>query len=184
MAGIGHNRGPELGSTAWRRHAWGRARRDLLPSLPIEVVRLRVARAQALGLDYRTYASVRAATGHDVVGFLFSTNALQMLRRGEAPPEARAARLAQLAADRTALAQPPLDPAQVLGLAPLDAAHSAPSFGLGWAAMRDHLAGVIRSRGVPANRLLVVGETAAERDWSEAARTAGYLSGARYFGAA
>ena len=68
MNRIGHNNGPTMEpGESWRRHAWGRARARLLPVLPIEVVRLRVKRAAEIGLDYRTYASIRAASGHDVI---------------------------------------------------------------------------------------------------------------------
>ena len=50
-AGIGHNGGPTLESGgSWRRVAWKKAREELLPTLPIEVVRLRVSRAKELGL--------------------------------------------------------------------------------------------------------------------------------------
>ncbi len=70
MGEIGHNGGPSLaGGVSWRRHCWSAAREALLPTLPIEVVRLRVKRAKALGLDYKTYAGLRAATGHDVVAW-------------------------------------------------------------------------------------------------------------------
>jgi hypothetical protein len=79
-AGPGHNRGPALQPAGgWHLHCWRRARADLLPHLPIEGVRLRVRRAGELGLDYKTYASVRAATGHDVVAFLFSSNAVRVM---------------------------------------------------------------------------------------------------------
>ena len=62
--GIGHNRGPAMDAgVSWRRHCWTVARQELLPHLPLEVIRLRVRRAAAIGLDYRTYASVRAASG-------------------------------------------------------------------------------------------------------------------------
>ena len=62
MSGIGHNGGPSVGSGAsWRAQCWRVARADLLPRLPLEVVRLRVKRAQEIGLAYRTYAGVRAA---------------------------------------------------------------------------------------------------------------------------
>ena len=65
MAVIGHNGGPTLQpGAAWRSHCWRTARAALLPTLPIEVVRLRVNRARALGLAYKTYASVRAASGN------------------------------------------------------------------------------------------------------------------------
>lgn len=178
-AGIGHNNGPELDANlGWRRHAWARARADLLPTLPVEVVRLRVKRAAELGLPYRTYAGVRAATGRDVIGFLFSTNALLLLRQGDDLPPDRRARLAALvAADRVAILQPPLTQAPP----PLDAAHPAPRFTDSWSAMRDRIAAIPRSRGRPPDGYIVVGETAWERDWAEAGKTAGFLTGGRYF---
>lgn len=89
MGMIGHNNGPTMEAGAsWRRHCWTTARQALLPTLPVEVVRTRVRRAKELGLDYRTYASVRAQTGHDVVAFLFSSNALRV-RPTSAPPTVR-----------------------------------------------------------------------------------------------
>ncbi|TMV67455.1 hypothetical protein FGG78_32035, partial [Thioclava sp. BHET1] len=64
--GPGHNGGPTMEpGFGWRKHCWSKARQDLLPHLPIEILRNRVRRAKELGLEYRTYASVRAATGHD-----------------------------------------------------------------------------------------------------------------------
>ena len=183
IAGIGHNRGPCADEgVSWRRFAWAKARADLLPTLPIEVVRLRVKRAQALGLPYQTYASVRASTGRDVIGFLFSNNALQVFRAGQGLPADRAAALARLqGADRVALIHAPLLPG--FQAETLDAVHAAPSFMDPWPALRDHLRGVIRTRGRPADGYLVIGETAFERDWAEAGKTAGFLTGARYFGA-
>ncbi len=181
--GIGHNNGPtsEAGES-WRRFAWTRARADLLPTLPIEVVRLRVRRAQALGLPYKTYASVRASTGHDLIGFLFSSNALALLR-SEALPQDRAAKLATVQAARHALVHRPLLPDRVALNPQIDAAHAAPRFAESWSAMRDTLRDLIVSTGSPADRWLVVGETAFERDWAEAAKAAGFLSGEAYFGA-
>lgn len=92
---IGHNGGPELASLGWRRPCWQEARARLLPVLPIEVVRTRVRRAAELGLDYKTYAGVRATTGHDLVAFLFSSNALRVSPIGVIPAS-EAARLAGL----------------------------------------------------------------------------------------
>lgn len=181
--GPGHNGGPSLDEgVAWRAFAWRRAREALLPTLPVEVVRLRVARARELGLDYRTYAGVRAATGRDVIGFLYSTNALRLLRATDALPADRAERLAAVAgADRVALVQPPLDPARVLAAAPLDAAHRAPPSTLTWGEARDRLRGLLRARGLPGDAVVLVGETAAEREWAEAARLAAFLPGDRAF---
>jgi hypothetical protein len=68
MSGIGHNRGPAMDAGAsWRRHCWSVARAELLPHLPLEVIRMRVRRAAEIGLDYRTYATVREASGYDIV---------------------------------------------------------------------------------------------------------------------
>lgn len=184
-AGPGHNGGPSLEEGAsWRAHCWRHARAALLPTLPVEVVRLRVARARELGLPYRTYAGVRASTGRDLVGFLFSSNALGLLRPADRLPEDRRERLAGLVAcDRTALVQPPLAPGVVLAGAPLDAAFPAPPSTLPWPAMRDHLRAVLRERRLPPDAVLVVGETAGEREWAEAARAAGFIGGGRYFAA-
>ena len=181
MTGTGHNNGPELdGPIAWRRFAWTKARADLLPTLPIEVVRLRVMRAQELGLPYRTYAGIRAHTGRDVIGFLFSSNALAVLRVGQAMAQDRRDRLAGLiGTDRTGVVHLPLDPAAFVP--PLDAAVIAPRFTDTWSAMRDQIAATIRARGLPADACLLVGETAFERDWAQAGRMAGFLSGAHYF---
>ena len=181
--GIGHNNGPSLEEgTSWRAHCWRRARESLLPTLPIEVVRLRVARARELGLPYRTYAGIRASTGHDVIGFLFSSNALRLLHPTDALPHDRRTRLEGLVGcDRVALAQPPLDPAKVLSLAPLDAAFAAPRFTASWPVMRDRLRTILAERRHPSDGYVLIGETAQERDWCEAGRLAGYLAGDRFF---
>lgn len=182
-AGIGHNNGPDQsGDISWRRFAWARARSDLLPTLPIEVLRLRVKRAAELGLPYKTYAGVRAASGRDVIGFLFSSNALRVLRDGQPIPADRHDRLAGLIrSDRMAVLQPPLT-AHSLAMAPLDGSAAAPAASLPWARMRDHMRAIILDRGTPSDGYLVIGETSLERDWAEAGRTAGFLTGDRYFG--
>ena len=184
MAGIGHNSGREEGpGHSFRTFAWARARAALLPTLPIEVVRLRVKRAQDLGLPYKTYAGIRASTGHDLIGFLFSSNALRVLRDADAMPADRAARLARLVADRVALAQPRVSPARLATLPGIDAAHPAPAVTLTWAATRDHLKAVARQRGHAADRFVIVGDTALERDWVAMAGAAGWVAGDAYFDA-
>ncbi len=185
MAGIGHNRGPTLEpGFGWRRHCWQEARAALLPTLPIEVVRLRVKRAAEIGLDYRTYASIRAASGHDVVAFLFSTNALRLMPPRPALPEARRARLAAMArTGRAALAQAPLTPSAVTALAPalLDHAAAAPAPFAPWAEIRAALATALAAGGWPRAGTVLVGDTGDERDWAAAARLAFYLPAERVF---
>ena len=95
MAGIGHNGGPGTGS-GFRAHCWTVARRELLgASLPVEVVRMQVKRAKALGLDYKTYAGVRATTGRDLIAFLYSSNALGVFRAVQPVGTAERARIAR-----------------------------------------------------------------------------------------
>lgn len=188
MSGPGHNGGPTLEPGAsWRRHCWARARSALLPGLPLEVVRLRVRRAAEIGLDYRTYAGVRAATGHDIVAFLFSTSALRIFGDGDrmAPPEAK--KLAAIRGlSRLAAVQPPLSPARVVEVlegqgVPLAGAMRAPGIAMGWSETSRALRGFLAEHGQPGDGVLVIGATALERDWVAAGRMAGYLPADRYF---
>ncbi|MGZ9811135.1 hypothetical protein ACXN5S_11780 [Pseudoroseicyclus sp. H15] len=178
--GLGHNGGPSLDAGfTWRRHAWAKARRDLLPTLPLEVVRRRVARAGELGLPYKTYAGIRASTGRDVIGFLFSTNALRILKAGAAPPEEVAEKLEEIeGAARIGLARAPVLPEALLPL--LDAAHPAPRPFAGWGEMRGRMGEALGGR--PGDACVLVGDTGEERLWAEAGRLAGYLGAERYFG--
>ncbi len=190
-AGPGHNLGPTLEPGAsWRRHCWQRARAALLPKLPVEIVRLHVRRAAEIGLDYRTYAGVRATTGHDLVAFLFSTNALRLLRERDRLAAADAGKLAAARGiGRLVAAQPPLDPAAVRDAlagqgVDIDAVARAPGLADGWGGTRAAIRGLLTEGRAPADRVLLIGETALERDWVGAARLAGFLPADRYFGRA
>lgn len=186
MGVIGHNGGPSVEpGAAWRRTCWSAARAALLPTLPIEVVRLRVKRARALGLEYKTYASVRATTGHDLVAFLFSSNALRVLPGQLRLPVERDAKLAAVfGAARVALAVAPIAAEALVAANParLDAGFAAP-FAL---AKFAEAAAVIRAAlgRMPGDRVLLVGDMVLERDWVVAGRLAGYLPAERYFAAA
>lgn len=183
MARIGHNSGrvDEPGQS-WRKHVWTKARKALLPVLPVEVVRLRVRRAAELGLPYRTYAGIRASTGHDLVGFLFSTNALRIMRDGQPLPGDRAHKLAQIRnARRNVIVHRPLALQKLGGLALFDQAFAAPAFADSWAATRDKIETIVAAEGGPADRLLMIGDTAFEREWAEAGRMAGYLPADAFF---
>lgn len=182
MGLIGHNDGPSVGSgESWRRHCWRQARAALLPTLSIEVLRTRVKRAKALGLDYQTYASVRAATGHDVVAFLFSSNALRIAPIRPAVPHDRATKLAAIAdCQRITLAQG-LPPSLILAANAgfLDAAHVAPHPFAGF--RQSHAVLRLALKHVPGDRVLLIGDTGLEREWCAAGRLAGYLTADRYF---
>ncbi|UWQ20064.1 hypothetical protein [Jannaschia sp. W003] len=176
--GIGHNSNHDPNGYAGRLHQWRRARRALVSrALPVEVIRSRMRRADALGLDFRTYASVRASTGRDVVALLFSSSALGMLRRAEL--DARAARkLAGVSADCAVLVHAPVP---VAAPAPLGWAERAPSFLVPPGAAARAVAAALRARKLPADAVLIVGATAAERAWCAGARAAGYVDAEGYF---
>lgn len=182
IIGPGHNLGPTLepGAT-WRRTAWVRARADLLPTLPIEVVRLRVKRARELGLPYKTYAGIRASTGHDLIGFLFSSNALGMVGMARLDP-VRTEKLPDVHARRVAFVHRPLLPADVSLIDRIDSTHTATRFTQSWTAMRDTLRDALRREGHPADRYLFIGETVFEAEWAVAVKAAGFVQGAAYFG--
>ncbi len=185
MSLIGHNRGPTLESGAgWRSHCWRRARDSLLPVLPVEVVRARVRRAAELGLDYKTYAGVRATTGRDLIAFLFSSNALALKVPDPTLDGPRADRLARIGgAARIALVHRPLTPAAVLSATPvLDTAHAAPGLLDTEPAIRADLRAALGS--LPAGAVLLVGAFGLERDWCATARLAGYLPADRFFASA
>lgn len=183
MSGIGHNRGPSIEPGAgFRRVAWSKARTALMPTLPLEVVRLRVKRAERLGLPYKTYATIRAVSGHDIVGFLFSDNALDM-RRAEVVPEASQVRLRVLggAVQRLAALHAPKDIIRVLGCDVLDGAGRAPAMSLPWRAARDGLRAIAREAAVPLDGLIVVAATALEREWSGTAGFGGTIPRETFF---
>lgn len=181
LPGIGHNSGrSDAPGKAWRTHVWRKARRELMPTLPIEVVRRRVLRAKELGLPYKTYAGLRASSGDDLIGFMFSSNALGVLRAGAAVPDVKAQKLAGLVAARTlALTYGPVTAAQVSP--PAQDAAPAPAPLADWADVRRHLDGVFRARRMPSGRMVLITDQDLEREWLTAGRMAGIVSPAAFF---
>lgn len=184
--GPGHNGGPTMEpGFGWRKHCWSKARQDLLPHLPIEILRNRVRRAKELGLEYRTYASVRAATGHDVVGFLFSSNALRVLKARADLPVDRAEKLSAIeGALRLGLAQAPLTPEALRDAARmLEDVQPAPRALASWREQRESLRAALAPSRLSGDQVLLIGDLTLERDWCAAAGLAGYLPAERYFAA-
>ncbi|WP_037228714.1 hypothetical protein [Roseobacter sp. GAI101] len=187
IAGIGHNMGPTMErGQKWRAFQWQKAREAAMPSaIPLMVVKMRVARARALGLDYKAYAAIRQATGRDILALLFSSNALRVVRADAPQMPVRETEIltAVQGAQKLALVHRPLSGDAVQGANPvLDHVASAPRFTDSWADMRDHLSGVMQGRRLVGDQVLIIGDTGLERDWSGAAKAAGYLEAARYFG--
>ncbi len=63
----------------------------------------------------------------------------------------------------------------------LDGAGTAPKFTDSWSAMRDHLGGFVSEQRLNRDQVLIIGDTALERDWTAAAQAAGYVEASRYF---
>lgn len=55
LPGRGHNQGPPLVESQWHLAAWRLAHKQAWENPPIEVIRRRLKRAQALGMTYRQY---------------------------------------------------------------------------------------------------------------------------------
>ncbi len=182
MGLIGHNGGPSVEEGhGWRLQCWRAARAELLPTLPIEVLRTRVKRAADLGLDYKTYASVRAATGHDLVAFLFSSNALRVTPARLRMPQGWAGKLALVQAERIGLGRSGIAPEDLLAVNPeLDRAGLAPTLLARFGEAGRQLRAILGR--VPGDRVVLVGDLQLEAEWCAAGRLAGYLSSERYFG--
>lgn len=181
LPGIGHNNGPSMeDGRAWRLHAWTRARAEAQPNLPVEVVRMRIRRAAELGMGYRTYAAIRAASGRDPAALVFSSNALGLHGGRDLRPEVAERLSAIRQCLRIGLLTAPLDPVALTGRLPLDRLYRAPAPHARWPVLRETLARV--QEGRPAAALVLIGAAPGEADWAAAGRLGAYLDAARYFG--
>ena len=181
IAGIGHNSGRvDEPGRAFRKFAWGKARAQLLPKLPIEVVRRRVLRAKELGLPYKTYAGLRAASGDDLIGFLFSSNALGLRKVGQSVDPVRSTRVANLREARTfGLAHAPISPD--IMCPPMEAAAQAPRALAPWSEIRETLAHIFAAQKMSGSRTVLICETELELEWLSAARIAGAIRADQFF---
>ncbi|MQY42676.1 hypothetical protein GG681_08470 [Epibacterium sp. SM1969] len=185
IAGIGHNQGPSMeAGHRWRTHQWRKAQQQLMrKTIPLTIVRMRMKRATELGMDYKTYATIRQASGQDILALMFSSNALRIIGQGAKLPDAEDRALQTVrAAQKLSLVHPPNTPEQVLAANPvLDAADIAPKFNESWSQMRDRVSGLIQTQKLPRNTVLIIGDAPLEHNWSTAAHAAGYLPASRYF---
>ncbi|SDC96132.1 hypothetical protein [Ruegeria marina] len=185
MAGIGHNGGPSMEpGQVWRTHAWRQAQKALMPNaIPMLVLKMRMSRAAELGMDYRTYARVRQYSGQDILGLLFSSNALRIFGSGGEIPAAESRTVSAVRnARRLALVHPPAAPEIVLTAnRALEDAARAPRLTDSWSEMRARVRGLIQGQRLPGSAVLVIGDAPLEAEWVAAGRAAGYLPSAEYF---
>lgn len=190
LAGIGHNQGPALDmNTGFRRVAWKKARAQLMPRLPLEVIKRRVRRATELGLEYPAYASILLGTGRDIVGFLFTCDAMGMRLSKTVPlPEDVQQKLDGLKQVNRLLAiehdqpeaMPDLLSAQLqdrfVTATRLPSPNAAPQ------TARAAIRAALDPLKLPGDAVVMIGTQAHERDWADAARLARFIPGDRYFG--
>lgn len=191
--GIGHNNGPSLEpGFGWRKHCWSKARKDTISKhIPLEIVRLRVARAKELGLSYPQYASVLLGSGRDIVGFLFTVDGMQLrLRRALEMPDAVQEKLADLEkVDLLAFSpsgeQPDLFRAELnmnTGLA-FKSAAPEPSVSSTWREAGDAVKAVLEPEKLPARSVVLIGSRDLEASWALAGGLAKFMHGESYFAA-
>ena len=184
MSGVGHNGGPTLEpGHRWRAYQWRKAQKALMPNtIPLVVLRMRMRRATELGMDYKAYAAIRQATGRDVCGLLFSSNALRIVAGSSAMPRERHARLGAVrGADRLGAVHAPVRIGDVLQTGLIEAAIRAPTLRDPWRETGRILRDFLHSRKLAGDQVVIVGDTALEAEWLGAARAAGYLAADRYF---
>lgn len=188
-AGIGHNQGPPLDAgTRWRTHCWKTARKSLVGTIPLEVVRRRVKRARELGLDYPAYASILLGSGRDIVGFLFTCDAigLRLQRTLPLPVPVRDKLEGLTRCDRLLLGPGDSDPADLAQVLrdtlrpPFRAAGPGPADGRPAEARRS-LRALLDPLNIPGDAIVMIGTRAEERDWAEAARLSKFMSSDAYF---
>lgn len=185
---IGHNGGPPLDpERRWRAVAWGKARRDLVKTLPIEIVRRRVARARDLGLAYPAYAAILMGTGRDIIGFLFTAEAIGLRLERAARIEAAAARkLGAVSGARRLLLGPAVAPVDLhaalsaQGIV-FDAVGTAPAREAPDAQGRAAIRALLDPLRLPGDAVVMVGARPDERRWAEAARLARFIAAPAYF---
>jgi hypothetical protein len=197
VARIGHNQGPPLDAgQRWRAHCWKRSRAATLKAMPIEIVRRRVARAKALGLAYPAYASILLGAGRDIIGFLFTADAIRLRLERSGPGGAMVPAL-----DEGARAKLSVSPAATRGfLVPKallaasadllgDLGPHAASVGLAPrpdapdSEGRRAIRALLDPLKLPGDAVVMVGARPDERRWAEAARLSRFIAASRYFSA-
>ena len=190
IPGIGHNQGPPLDeNTGFRRVAWKKARAQLMPRLPLEVIKRRVRRAKQLGLEYPAYASILLGTGRDIVGFLFTCDGLGMhLSRSLPLPDAVASKLRQIERVDAMLAAEGDRPETLQDLLTTEtpirfaAATRLPHADATLSAGQKAIRAALDPLKLPGDAVVMIGTQAHERDWADAAKLARFIPSEGYFG--
>lgn len=188
IPGIGHNSGPS--GRAWQKHCWTKARKTLIGNtVPLEIVRIRVRRAQELGLTYPQYASVLLG-GRDIVGFLFTVDGLQLrLRRTLEMPNLVKTKLGSLRnCDLLALSpsgeKPDAFQVELNAISGLSFSKTAsePEVTAGWSEARAAIRETLAPLGISGKSVVMIGGRGMQAQWAQAGKLAKFIPSADYFG--
>ena len=160
--------------------------------LPLEVVRRRVRRATELGLEYPQYASILIGSGRDIVGFLFTCDALgYRLERSLRVPEPVRLKLDRIQGCSQLIgAEAPTDPAPIAaalvraqGLV-FACTVALPQPGAPRSAARQAIRAALAPLKMPSDAVVMIGTEPHQRDWADAAHLAKFLPADQFFPAA
>lgn len=188
---LGHNQGPSLDSgQGFRRFAWKKARADLLGNkVPLQIVRMRVRRAQELGLSYPQYASVLMGTGRDITAFLFTVDGLQLRLRRELEMPGRVKDKLQGLTNTDLLSFAPsgenpqefrMELSDVAGV-PFVQTAAEPTPSANWGEAKAAIRAVLDPIKLPGGAVIMVGDKTAQAEWATAGRLARFLQSHEYF---
>ena len=186
---IGHNQGPLQGE-GFRRVAWKKARAELLGNkVPLQIVRMRVKRAQELGLSYPQYASVLMGTGRDITAFLFTVDGLQLRLRRELEMPGRVRDKLQGLAKTELLSFVPsgenptefrAELTEVAGV-PFVQTTAEPEPSASWAEAKAAIRAALDPIKLPGGAVIMVGSRSQEAEWAVAGKLARFLPSTEYF---
>lgn len=191
MSSIGHNKGPALeAGFGWRKHCWTQARRDLVGTkVPLEIVRIRVKRAKALGLSYPQYASVLLGSGRDIVGFLFTVDGLQLRlrKRLEIPSEVNSKLTRIEACQLLSLAPSGENPDAFLvelnavSDAPFVSSAAEPKPDGSWSESQRAIREALMPMKLPPKAVVMIGARESEAAWANAGKLAKFIPSDQFF---
>lgn len=157
--------------------------------VPLEIVRIRVKRAQALGLSYPQYASVLMGSGRDIVGFLFTVDGLQLRlrQRLELPDQVRT-KLGAIGDCGLLAMAPSGEPPEAFRLELSDVsgaefvhAGRPPEVNASWSATRDAIRSTLDPLKLSSKSVVMIGGRGFEEDWALAGNLAKFIPSESYF---
>lgn len=179
LPGIGHNNGPTF-DMSWEAWVWRRAAAKAWKTPSPEVARLRLRRAERLGITYRELTAAQMDTGAYLGAAILPLSLAARLRRGAQgtplvePRPALAQRVGRFGGRLFLLADIDAVPSLAAGerdalLELLNGAFAGKVEALGWGHDGDAVRRLLRAHALPRQEVFLVGAGMAHRILGEAA---------------